>query len=166
MEAAELLKAECVRRLRESEHRIAHCLSLLTEDQVWQQPNTRTVSVGNLVLHLCGNVGQWIGSALGGAPDLRARDLEFDTGVRLPKAALLEQLRDTVADAVRIIVALNEGDLERLHRVQGFSETGVAILVHVAEHFSYHTGQITLHTKLLLDVDTGYYKGLDLNAKG
>lgn len=166
MEAAELLKAECVRRLRESEHRIAHCLSLLTENQVWQQPNTHTVSVGNLVLHLCGNVGQWIGSALGGAPDLRERDLEFTTGARLPKPALVERLQASVDDAVRIIAGLDQSQLERLHQVQGFSETGVAILVHVAEHFSYHTGQITLHTKLLLDIDTGYYKGLDLNAKG
>lgn len=166
MGTAELLKAECARRLRESEGRIAQCLGLLTEEQVWRQPNAHAVSVGNLVLHLCGNVGQWIGSALGGAPDLRARDREFAADARQPTPALLERLRATVDDAVGIIAGLDQGQLERLHRVQGFTEPGVAILVHVVEHFSYHTGQITLHTKLLLDVDTGYYNGLDLNAKG
>jgi uncharacterized damage-inducible protein DinB len=51
------------------------------------------------------------------------------------------------------------------YEVQGFQENGVSILIHVTEHFSYHVGQITHITKLLNNLDTGYYADVDLNAK-
>ena len=63
-----------------------------------------------------------------------------------------------------MLTGLDPAALTRNWAVQGFSETGTAIILHVMEHFSYHVGQITLHTKLLLDIDTGYYAGQDLNA--
>ena len=69
----------------------------------------------------------------------------------------------TLAFAYDVIGGLGSADLERTWNVQGYTETGLAIVLHVVEHFSYHTGQITLHTKLLLDIDTGYYAGQDLN---
>lgn len=162
---AEQLRNECIRRLDEGEERIVRCIGMLSEHQVWHRPNTNVASVGNLVLHLCGNVGQWINSTLGGMDDRRERDLEFQrTGLPLPE--LLALLRATLAGARLVIARTTPEAMEKTWRVQGFEETGTAILVHVAEHFSYHVGQITLHTKLMLDVDTGYYAGKDLNAKG
>ena len=77
-----------------------------------------------------------------------------------------ERLDGTLAYAYDVIGGLGRADLERDWHVQGFQESGVAIVVHVVEHFSYHVGQITLHTKLLLDVDTGYYAGQDLTRTG
>ncbi len=156
--------AECVRRLREGQERIHACVKRLSAEQLWHRPNAHVVSVGNLVLHLCGNVGQWINSTLGGRPDHRQRDEEFNATDVIAQRELLERMDATLASALEVILGLREADLLRTWQVQGFQETGTAILLHVVEHFSYHVGQITLHTKLLLDIDTGYYAGKDLNT--
>lgn len=166
MEIAGSLRREACRRLEENRLRIHACVDRLTDDQLWNRPNAHLVSVGNLVLHLAGNVGQWISSTLGGAPDLRVRDREFDEKGPLDRKELMALLDQTLDQAAALIGALRPEDLQRTWRVQGFAETGTAIVLHVVEHFSYHTGQITLHTKLTLDIDTGYYSGLDLNTKG
>ena len=165
-EVVEQLRAECLRRLVESEERIVKCIGLLSDEQIWHRPNTHVVSVGNLVLHLCGNVGQWINSTLGEFPDIRKRDSEFEEVGPLPKSELVARLGRVMKLARRTIEELSPEGFTATWSVQGFQETGVSILLHVVEHFSYHTGQITLHTKLLLDLDTGYYAGQDLNAKG
>lgn len=163
MSTDELLKQACIKHLVEGRDRLHKCLDLLTHEQIWRRANVNTVSVGNLVLHLCGNVGQWITSTLGDAPDHRHRDEEFaDTG-SLDKSALLARLDDVMDRAQRTINGLGREQLASAHEVQCYRETGVAIVVHVTEHFSYHVGQVTLHTKLLLDVDTGYYAGQDLS---
>ncbi len=166
MRIAEQLKAECLRRLDEGKARIGTCLGMLPHEQLWRAPNAHAVSAGHLVLHLCGNVGQWVTSTLGGLPDHRDREKEFDPASAIPKAELEARLEATLEQARQVIAGLSEEQLASTYRVQGFAESGTAILVHVVEHFSYHTGQITLHTKLALDADTGYYAGLDLNAKG
>lgn len=158
-----IVRVEAVRRLREGQERIRFCVQSLSDDQLWHRPNTHVVSVGNLVLHLCGNVGQWVNSTLGNRPDERRRDDEFNATGPMDKRELRERLDATLAYAYDVIGGLGTADLERTWKVQGFTETGVAIVLHVVEHFSYHTGQITLHTKLLLDIDTGYYAGQDLN---
>lgn len=155
---------ECVRRLREGQERIHACVKRLDSSALWHRPNAHVVSVGNLVLHLCGNVGQWVNSTLGGRPDHRERDEEFSTPGPIAQQELLEMLDSTLASAIDVIKGLSGSDLERTWQVQGFRESGTAIVLHVVEHFSYHVGQITLHTKLLLDIDTGYYAGQDLNA--
>jgi uncharacterized damage-inducible protein DinB len=156
--------AESLRRLREGQERIHTCTHRLTDQHVWHRPNGNTVSVGNLVLHLTGNVGQWINSTLGARPDLRKRDLEFSETGPMDRRAMLERFDATMAYAYDVIAGLSEADLARVWTVQGFSETGLGIVLHVVEHFSYHVGQITLHTKLALDIDTGYYSGQRLDV--
>src|SRR5262245_61595800 len=84
-----LLKDECCVHLREGRERIHSCIGRLSEAQVWRRPNANTVSVGNLVLHLCGNVRQWINATLGGGKDTRQRDLEFSEPGPIPSAELL-----------------------------------------------------------------------------
>lgn len=162
----EIVRVEAVRRLREGQERLRSCVQRLDDVQLWHRPNTNTVSVGNLVLHLCGNVGQWVNSTLGNRPNHRRRDAEFSETGPIDKRELRERLDSTLAYAYDVIGGLGEADLARSWDVQGFSESGLAIVLHVVEHFSYHTGQITLHTKLLLDIDTGYYAGQDLNGTG
>ena len=160
-----LLKQESIRRLEEGLGRIHKCLGMMADDHVWHRPNSNVVSVGNLILHLAGNVGQWINATFGDLPDRRQRDLEFSEQGPLDRVELLDRLDRTMQQAKITITDLNEEDMIGIHRVQGFEETGAAILIHVVEHFSYHVGQITLHTKLLLDTDTGYYAGADLNKR-
>ncbi len=159
----EQFKQASLRRLREGQERIHRCVRLLDDEQIWRRPNVHVVSVGNLVLHLCGNVGQWINSTLGNRPDHRERDREFNERGPVDKRALLEKLDSTLVYAFDAINGLSELDLVRTWKVQGFTENGTDIVLHVVEHFSYHVGQITLHTKLMLDIDTGYYAGQDLD---
>lgn len=159
-----LFTTESLRRLREDQERIHACVKRLNDDHLWHRPNANTVSVGNLVLHLSGNVGQWVNSTLGNRPDHRQRDKEFTEQGPMDKRQLLERLDATLSYAYDVISSLGEADLQRTWNVQGFTETGTAIVLHVVEHFSYHTGQITLHTKLLLDIDTGYYAGQKLDV--
>lgn len=128
--------------------RLARCLALLSEQEIWWRAHPTSNSVGNLVLHLEGNVRQWIISGLGGAPDCRDRDREFAERGPISRRRLLARLRRTVTDACRILEELSASDLARLYRIQGFRLTGLKALTHVTEHFAYHTGQIILVTKL------------------
>ena len=133
---------------KQSLRRIVACLQQLSEEEIWWRPNSASNSAGNLVLHLCGNVRQWIISGLGGADDTRERDREFAERDPIPRQALVTQLRRTVRDACRVISRLSEDSLSRKHEIQGFQVTGLDAAFHVVEHFGYHTGQIIYITKL------------------
>lgn len=122
-------------------------------------------SIGNLILHLCGNIRQYIISGLGEQEDTRQRDKEFSINKLYGKAELLNKLQETVAEAVAIVATTDAESLLTIRSVQGFSLSGVGIIMHVVEHFSYHTGQIAYWTKILKNTDLGFYAGLNLNAK-
>ena len=128
--------------------RIVECLQQLSEEEIWWRPNSSSNSAGNLVLHLCGNVRQWIIAGLGGAEDKRERDREFAERGPIPRQALVTQLRRTVRDACRVLARLSEDSLLLKHDIQGYHVTGLDAAFRVAEHFGYHTGQIIYITKL------------------
>ena len=133
--------------------RIAACLRELSSEQTWWRPNPASNSVGNLVLHLEGNVRQWIVSGLGATPDRRERDLEFaETGPILSRT-LIARLRRAVTDAARVMDKLDDEALAKTYSIQGFRVTGLHAVFHVAEHFSHHAGQIILLTKSLAGKD-------------
>jgi len=136
--------------------RIVRCLEDLSPEQIWWRPNEAANSVGNLVLHLAGNVRQWIISGLGGAPDVRQRDQEFAERGPLPRRVLVGRLQQTVEDACRVLRKLSAADLARVHTIQGYRVTGLAASYHVAEHFSHHAGQIIMMTKMLAGRDLGF----------
>ena len=127
---------------------IVKCLQQLSEEEIWWRPNPASNSAGNLVLHLCGNVRQWIISNLGGVEFERERDLEFSERGPIPRNKLIAQLRRTVRDACRVLDRLSDDSLARKHTIQGLHVTGLEAVLHVVEHFSYHTGQIIYITKL------------------
>jgi uncharacterized damage-inducible protein DinB len=128
--------------------RIARCLKLLAEEEIWWRPNGASNSVRNLVLHLQGNVRQWIISGLGGQTDRRDRDREFEKTGSIARRALLAGLRKTVKEADEVLANLGQPDLLRKFTIQGFRVTGLQAVWHVAEHFSFHAGQIIFVTKL------------------
>jgi len=136
--------------------RIARCLEMLPAKDVWWRPHATSNSVGNLVLHLDGNVRQWIVAGLGGAPDRRERDKEFAARGPIPRRQLFAQLRRTVQRACRVIARLTPAELARQRTIQGFHVTGLEALLHVTEHFAYHTGQIILITKMRRREDLGF----------
>lgn len=146
--------------------RIEKCLDMLTEEQVWYKPNESSNSIANLILHLCGNITQYIISSIGGDDDRRVRDTEFSADGGYTKTQLMAKLKDTVSRATNVIADCTDEELLRERSVQGFTYTGVGCIVHVTEHYSYHTGQIALLTKIMVNRDLGFYAGLDLNKTG
>jgi len=161
---AEIIK-ESVFRMNENTPRIAKCLAQLNEYQVWQRPNDVSNSIANLILHLCGNITQYIQSSLGGQMDLRMRDLEFESREGFDKAELMAQLNQTVTEAIEVIEQTSEAELLRVRPVQAYQMSGMGCLLHVVEHYSYHTGQIAFYTKLLTASGLGFYDGVDLTRR-
>ena len=161
----EEFKAQSLAYFEANTPRIQQCISELCEAEVWERPNGVSNSVGNLVLHLCGNITQYAISSLGGQPDHRARDAEFAATGGLTKQQLGEKLAATTSEAARIMAQATETELLRVRSVQGFQLSGIGIVVHVTEHYSYHTGQIAFWTKQQKNKDLGFWADKDLNAK-
>ena len=141
--------------------KIRSCLTLLDDAEIWWRPNQHSNSIGNLILHLSGNVRQWIVSGLGGATDERRRDGECKARGGMTRSKLLQQLDTTLQEAVTTLQSLEPDALERTFQIQAYEVTGLQAIFHVVEHFSYHTGQILFITKQLEDVDLGFYAELD-----
>ncbi|HEV2493885.1 MAG TPA: DUF1572 family protein [Terriglobia bacterium] len=136
--------------------RVTRCLGMLSDDEILWKPHPSSNSVGNLVLHLSGNVRQWIISGLGGQPDIRERDKEFTEVGPLPRRMLITRLRRTVTEASRVLARLSARDLRRQYSIQRFRVTGLEAVFHVTEHFAYHAGQIIFITKLKRGEDLGF----------
>jgi uncharacterized damage-inducible protein DinB len=156
---------QSIAHFEENTPKIEKCLTELTEDELWHRPNASSNSTGNLILHLCGNITQYILSGLGNIEDKRERDKEFTSTRVLQKEDLLNKLKATVVSAVKIMRSLKDDDLLQKHSVQGRDLSAIGIIIHVVEHYSYHTGQIIYWTKLIKDRDLGFYSKIDLNKK-
>ena len=152
-------------RIHENTPRIEKCLNELSEEDIWRKPNASSNSIGNLVLHLCGNITQYIIASLGHKKDNRNRGLEFSSLDRYNKWMLISKLKTTIDLSVDILNQLTEADLMEVRRVQCFDLSGIGIIIHVTEHYSYHTGQIAFWTKILKDKDLQFYGAADLNKR-
>jgi uncharacterized damage-inducible protein DinB len=137
--------------------KIERCLEQLTDDQIWFRPNEVSNSIGNLVLHLCGNARQWIVSGLGEIPDRRDRDSEFSQREIIPRAELLEHLRATVKEVEQVLGNLDSKIILERRTIQGKDVEVLEAIFHVTEHFSMHTGQIILLTKMFAQRDLKFY---------
>lgn len=130
--------------------RIKHCTDQLTDAQVWWRPAESMNSIGNLLLHLNGNIRQWIISGVGGAKDDRYRQGEFDERRAVPKAELLAKLEATVAEAQAVMARQTPEDWARVRRVQSYDVTGLAAAIHSVAHFRGHTQEIIHITRTQL----------------
>ncbi len=140
--------------------RIEKCVGQLTPEQVWWRGADNSNAIGNLVLHLNGNMRQWIVSGVGGAPDSRDRDAEFARREPLAAAEILARLQATVAEADLVLARLTDEDLQGRRTIQGYGVTVLEAIHHVTEHFALHSGQILYATKLLTGTDLGFYRHL------
>lgn len=156
---------QSIYRIDESAQRIKKCLREIDEIEIWKSPNNNLNSIGNLILHLCGNIRQYAISALGENEDIRERDKEFSTKEGLTKSELLNKLNSTISEALGIIKNIDEDRLTKIYSVQGFGLSGIGIIIHVTEHLSYHTGQMAFWVKQLKNKDLGFYANIDLNVK-
>lgn len=162
---AQTFKEAAIFRMKESLERIIYCLDLLDDHAIWKKPNDTLSSMGNLVLHLCGNITQYILATLDKQPDLRDRDAEFAADGGLSKVELKTKITKVIHQSIAVIKTMPDDCLSKTYFVQVYELTGTAVILHVVEHLSYHTGQISFYTKLLNNTDLGYYAGQNLNHK-
>ena len=132
----------------------------LTDEQVWWRPNPASNSIGNLILHLNGNVSQWLVASFNRWEDERNRPAEFATESGLTASQLLARLGATVDEAGQVLARLTEADLTAPYEIQGYHVTGLEAVYQVVEHFGLHYGQITYIAKSLTGRDLGFYREL------
>jgi hypothetical protein len=130
--------------------RIKHCLDQLTDEQIWHRSQPGLNSIGNLILHLCGNLRQWVVAGLGGASDVRNRPAEFAERGPIPKEALLHSLEVVVEEAMQVLARVDARQLAESRRIQGFDVTGAAAIFDSVPHFRGHTQEIVHMTRLQL----------------
>ena len=133
--------------------KIERCLDRLTDHDIWWRPNQASNSVGNLILHLCGNVTMWIIGGIGRLPFERNRQLEFDERRMIPGSELRGRLTGVVREADEVIGAVDGKELLARRQIQGYDVTVLEAIYHVVEHFGMHTGQIILLTKARAEED-------------
>jgi len=149
----------CAREFLVEEYlpKIERCLERLSDEQIWWRSNEESNSIGNLVLHLCGNARQWIVAGVGGAADGRDRDAEFARREAVPRDELLALLRTTLSDIEAVLKNLTAETLLERRTIQGSDVDVLEAIFHVTEHFSMHAGQIIMLTKMLTSTDLRFY---------
>jgi len=147
--------------VREYPTKIQRCLDVLPATMLWRRDDATENSVGNLLLHLSGNVRQWIVSGVGGAPDARQRSTEFASREGGSASELMAALLDTLREADVVLASLDERSLGEARRIQGRDVNVLDAVYHVVEHFSMHTGQIILLTKRYAPGRVQFYEDAD-----
>jgi len=137
--------------------KIERCLELLRDEQIWWRANPQSNSIGNLILHLSGNVRQWIVSGLGGAADSRDRDAEFAQRDVISREDLISKLKQTMDNADATLAEFDAEKLLDRQSIQGYDVSALEAILHVVEHFSMHAGQIVFITKQLTEHDLHFY---------
>jgi uncharacterized damage-inducible protein DinB len=137
--------------------RVIKCLEMLNEIEIWYRPNSQSNSVGNLVLHLNGNLNQWILDYIGEKPFVRNRQLEFDAEKTHSKEELILMMTTLIEELRSCIQLISDDKLLGFLPIQNQQETGISVLIHIVEHFSFHAGQIAYVTKWLKNQQTNFY---------
>jgi uncharacterized damage-inducible protein DinB len=140
--------------------RIESCVDKLQTEQIWSRNSDNVNAIGNLMLHLSGNVRQWILHGVGGQPDVRQRDTEFAARGGMQPAELKQRLRTAVEEAAVVLRGLPHGRLEERVTIQKYNVTVLEAILHVVEHFAGHSGQIIFLTKFHTGEDLGFYSHL------
>jgi uncharacterized damage-inducible protein DinB len=139
----------CRRRLLEEYlPKIKKCVDDLDDDEIWWREHETDNSIGNLILHLSGNIRQWIVTGIGGEEDVRNRPLEFSERRHLPRKKLLEIFEKTLKDADRVLKKFDGEKVLEIRHFQKWDNTCLDAISHVVEHVAQHMGQIIYITKL------------------
>jgi len=138
--------------------KIERCLEKLTDEQIWWRANEESNSIGNLILHLCGNARQWIICGVGGQPDHRNRDSEFEQRDVIARDELLTLLHSTLAEVEATLRSFDPSLLLEHRKIQGNDVELLYAIFHVTEHFSMHAGQIFMLTKMMTSDDLRFYE--------
>jgi uncharacterized damage-inducible protein DinB len=145
--------------------KIQNCVAPLTEEQIWWRPNEASNSIGNLLLHLNGNIGQWLVASFERRQDTRNRPQEFNARGAVTASELLARLGATVEEAGRVLARLMPEELLANYEIQGYTVTGLYAVFHAVEHFALHYGQIAFITKSLSGQDLGFHRELEKTGR-
>lgn len=145
--------------------RMKECVAPLTPEQVWWRPNEASNSIGNLLLHLEGNVRQWLVASLNRAEDSRNRPAEFAAKEGATAAELLHKLGAALDEAAAALDRLTAKELLAVYPIRGNQVHGLDAVYTVVEHFGLHYGQILYIVKLLSAKDLGFYKELNMTGR-
>ena len=157
------IKKNSIYRLEENLRMVLICIDKITEKDLWKKPSKKGVALGNQIIHIVGNMTQYLISSLGEKKINRERDKEFKIDKRITKSSLINMLSNTIQESKKTITKLSMENLLKIREVQVYTLSGIGCLIHAVEHFSYHTGQIALLTKNITNNDLGFYDGIDLN---
>jgi hypothetical protein len=141
--------------------RLKTCVEPMTVEQVWWRPNQASNSIGNLILHLNGNMTQWLVASFNKDEDKRNRPEEFAAQGGLAAGELLGYLGATVAEGEKVLNRLTIDELLAPYVIQGHHVRGLDAVFQVIEHFGLHYGQIAYITKTLEGKDLGFYRELN-----
>lgn len=158
-------KQNAIFRLEEGQRMVHLALAKIGEESLWQLPVENGLSLGNQLLHICGNMTQYAIASLSEIPDERQRDQEFLPHQGYTKAQLLQQMDQTIAKAQKSIADAPMENYLNVRKVQDFQLSGLGVVLHAVEHFSYHVGQIAFWVKQLTQADLGFYDQYDLTKR-
>jgi hypothetical protein len=145
--------------------RLKECVAPLTTEQVWWRPNEASNSIGNLILHLNGNVGQWLVASFNKDEDKRDRPAEFAAKEGATAAELLTRLGATLDAVAAVLERLTVEELLAPYEIQGYHVHGLDAVYQAVEHFGLHYGQIVYITKCLTGKDLGFYRELSKTGR-
>jgi len=145
--------------------RLRKAVEPLSDEQIWWRPNEASNSIGNLTLHLNGNVWQWLVASFNRLEDQRDRPAEFKATGDRSAGDLLERLSQTLDEAAKVLARLTHEELLAIWQIQGYTVTGLAAVYQVVEHFGLHYGQIVYITKMQEGRDLGFYKELSQSGR-
>ena len=143
--------------LDQSTVKINHCLGQLSDDQIWWRPQPSMNSIGNLLIHLAGNLKQWGVVPFTLADDHRDRESEFQSEVRREVDDLVQELESLVGAAKDQWQYLSASQLSKTINIQGFGVSRLQAISHASSHFVGHTHQIIQLTRLQLDNDYKFH---------
>lgn len=133
--------------------RVEKCIDALSDDDIWWRQHETNNSVGNLVLHLTGNLRQFIVAGVGGAPDTRDKPREFAERQRIKKEQLIRDLQSALQETDTALARFDPNRLLDITTVQEKQRTFLEVIAVVVDHFALHAGQIIYITKMITGKD-------------
>ena len=148
---------ELSNQLSEGLEKISHCVKQLSDEQVWWRPTESQNSIANLILHLEGNVHQWVVSGVGGEPDVRDRPGEFSASKTMEKRELIAKVTETVQRSIEIVSSQTASTVLEERRIQGFDTTVAGAIIDSVTHFQGHSQEIISLTRQQLEERYSFY---------
>jgi len=145
--------------------KLRHCVAEMPDDVLWKRANESSNSIANLIIHLDGNVREWIVGGVGGLPFARDRSAEFACRDGRPSTDLISHLKKTLSEADDVLAGLTSDDLSRSRTIQNRETSVLGAIYHVVEHFAMHTGQIVLLAKQHMPGAIHFYDDSDGAAR-